>query len=86
MEETKLGKDDEQLRLHTEQEAVKHWPGARVLVHGEAGQYRAAVHLPEDGVSLAVSAESSEPRASPREALDEVLRTIKKQKVPALDA
>jgi hypothetical protein len=80
MAEVKLGKVDEQLRRQAEYEALRHWPGARVLVHGDGDRYRAAVHLPEDGVSLSTSAERSEPHSSPHDALEEVLSSIKAQK------
>lgn len=80
-----LNEQDEQLRVATEREAARHWPGARVFVHAQDGQYRAAVHLPEDGLTLAASAERSELRQTPRDALDEVMQTIRRQRATLLE-
>lgn len=85
METHKLTDHDEQLRAETEREAAKHWPGARVVVHAQDGQYRAAVHLPEDGMTLAASAERSELHETARAALDEVMHTIKRQRATLLE-
>jgi hypothetical protein len=84
MEEIELAQGDEQLRAMCEREAVRQWPGARVLVQGNAGQLCAAVYLPEDGTDPGASAARSGAHDSARAALDELLGALK-SKVPRLE-
>ena len=80
MQQVQLKGEEERLRQQCEREASEHWPGARVLVDVVNGRYHAAVYLPEDGIEAAASAEQSELRDSPRDALEEVLIAMQKQK------
>lgn len=82
MQEIRLNGEDERLRLECEQAALQFWPGARVLVHGDEGRYRAAVFLPEDGVDPDACAEPSDLHRTPHAALDEVLHALVDQAVP----
>jgi len=83
MEEIELAQGDEQLRATCEREAIRQWPGARVLVQGEAGQRCAAVYLPEDGTDPGASAARSAAHHSARAALNELLGALQ-SKVPRL--
>jgi hypothetical protein len=86
MHEIMLNSRDEQLRQQCELLAIKHWPGARVLVDATDGGMRAAVYLPEDGVEPAASAECSATHGTARAALVEVLALIRQQRAPLLHA
>ena len=85
MNEAKLQAEDEALRVACEREALRHWPGARVLVDTVEGRYRAAVYLPEDGADPGASAERSEPRTAASEALRELCDIITRQDAPLLE-
>jgi hypothetical protein len=86
MHEVRLNAEEERLRLECELEATGYWPGARVLVDTIDGKVRAAVYLPEDGAEPDASAECSAPRSSAREALDEVLVSLRRQRGPRSSA